>query len=46
MEIASSLAPARQTEVYDTYWRFAAERQAIEALIGEADGQLASVLNQ
>lgn len=29
MELVSSLAPARQTEVYDTYWRFAAERQAI-----------------
>lgn len=25
----SSLAPAKPTEVYDSYWRFAAERQAI-----------------
>lgn len=25
----SSLAPAKTTEVYDAYWRFAAERQAI-----------------
>ena len=25
----SSLAPAKPTIVYDTYWRFAAERQAI-----------------
>ena len=24
-----SLSPARPTEVYDTYWRFAAERQAV-----------------
>lgn len=25
----SSLAPAKPTEVYDSYWRFAAERQAV-----------------
>lgn len=25
----ASLAPAKPTEVYDTYWRFAAERQAV-----------------
>jgi thymidylate kinase len=29
MVIAARLAPAKPTEVYDTYWRFAAERQAI-----------------
>lgn len=27
--VFSSLAPARPTEVYDTFWRFAVERQAI-----------------
>ena len=27
--IFRSLSPARPTEVYDTYWRFAAERQAV-----------------
>lgn len=29
MRIQSSLAPIKVTEVYDTYWRFAAERQAV-----------------
>ena len=27
--VVSRLAPAKPTEVFDTYWRFAAERQAI-----------------
>ncbi|MFN8473880.1 MAG: putative DNA base hypermodification protein [Anaerolineae bacterium] len=29
LTIFSSLSPAKPTEVYDTYWRFATERQAI-----------------
>lgn len=28
-ELAGGLAPARPTKVFDTYWRFAAERQAV-----------------
>ncbi len=27
--LSTALAPAKPTEVYDTYWRFAAERQAV-----------------